>query len=67
MERTPYLRYLKDCLQHAEDSKIFGPDTLAYRTRCLDPNLSELSQVVIIIIIIIIGVGGTMMQCRVGM
>ena len=46
MERTPYLRYLKECLQHAEDCKVFGADALSYRSRCLDlDTLPELSQV----------------------
>jgi hypothetical protein len=46
MERTPYLRYLKECLQHAEDCQVFESDALAHRATCLDPNiLSELSQV----------------------
>jgi hypothetical protein len=46
MERTPYLRYLKECLQHAQDCQVFDEDALAHRDRCLDPAvISELSQV----------------------
>ena len=46
MERTPYLRYLKECLEHAEDSKVFDADALLLKRRCLSPDvLPELSQV----------------------
>lgn len=47
MERTPYLRYLKECLQHAENCQVFDPEALALRARCLDSQaVPELSQVI---------------------
>lgn len=43
MERTPYLRYVKDFLQYAEDSQVFGAEALAQRAKA--ESVCELSQV----------------------
>jgi len=46
MERTPYLRYLKECLEHAEDSKVFDADALLLKRKWMSADvLPELSQV----------------------